>query len=118
MSFFISQTLNIKQIKDYTYTLNTERLYLINTEYLLLLYKVDWTLIGASFIFYLFPAYFFSKCVITVMKGISYLVSVKGLNEACIDVVDGDAENHNNHILSHSFREGVSILYNHGHIGR
>lgn len=37
------------------------------------------------------------------MKGMSYLVFAIGLNETCIDVVDGDAENHNNHILGHSF---------------
>lgn len=43
---------------------------------------------------------------------------MKGLNEACIDVVDGDAENHNNHILGHRFREGVAILNHHGHVGR
>lgn len=48
----------------------------------------------------------------------SCLVFAKGLNEACIDVVDGDAEDDNNHVLGHSFGERVSILYNHGHIGR
>ena len=48
----------------------------------------------------------------------SYLVFTKGVDEACIDVVDGDAENHNNQILGHSFSERVSILYNHGHIDR
>lgn len=48
----------------------------------------------------------------------SHLVFAKGLNEACVDVVDGDAENHNDHILGHSFGEGVSILNNDGHVGR
>lgn len=43
---------------------------------------------------------------------------MKGLNEACIDAVDGDAENHNHHILGHRFREGVAILNHHGHVGR
>ena len=42
--------------------------------------------------------------------GILDLVFAEGVNEACIDVVDGDPENHNNHILDHSFSEGVSIL--------
>lgn len=41
----------------------------------------------------------------------------EGVNEACIDVVDGDAENHNNHVLGHSFSEGVSVLDDHGHVG-
>lgn len=41
----------------------------------------------------------------------------EGVDEVCIDVVDGDPQRHNNHILGHSFSEGVSILYNHGHIG-
>ena len=44
------------------------------------------------------------------MKDASDLVFAEGVNEACIDVVDGDPENHNNHILDHSFSEGVSIL--------
>ncbi len=51
-------------------------------------------------------------------EGNPYLVFTKGLNEAYIDVVDGDAENHNNHILGHSFSEGVSILDDHSHICR
>ena len=33
------------------------------------------------------------------MKGLSHLVFAEGVNETCIDVVDGDAENHNHHIL-------------------
>lgn len=42
----------------------------------------------------------------------------EGVNEANIDVVDGDPENQNNHVLGHSFSEGVSVLCNHGHAGR
>ena len=41
------------------------------------------------------------------IKGISDLVFAEGVNEACIDVVDGDPENHDNRILGHSFREGI-----------
>lgn len=45
-------------------------------------------------------------------------MSVESLNEADIDVVDGDAENHNYHILGHCFHQGVPVLYHHGYIGR
>lgn len=50
-------------------------------------------------------------------KGISYLVFAEGLNKCYIDIVDGDAENHNNHILEHSFGESVSIDYDCSLIG-
>ena len=39
-----------------------------------------------------------------------HLVFAEGVNEAGIDVVDGDPDHHNNQILGHSFREGISIL--------
>lgn len=47
-----------------------------------------------------------------------HLVLLEGVDEACIDVVDGDAENHNDHILGDGFGEGVSVLDDHGHVGR
>lgn len=56
--------------------------------------------------------------MVTVLKQMSDLVLAEGANEACIDVIDGDAENHNDHILGQSFGEGVSILYVHSHISR
>lgn len=47
----------------------------------------------------------------------SYLLFAESLKKCCIDVVNGDAENHNNHILDHSFGESISIVYNHSLIG-
>lgn len=46
-----------------------------------------------------------------------HLVLLEGVDEACIDVVDGDAENDNDHILGDGFGEGVSVLDDHGHVG-
>lgn len=47
----------------------------------------------------------------------SYLLFAESLKKCYIDVVNGDAENHNNHILDHSFGESISIVYNHSLIG-
>lgn len=45
-----------------------------------------------------------------IFMEISDLVFAEGANEAGIDVVDGDPENHDYHVLGQRFREGVSIL--------
>ena len=50
------------------------------------------------------------QLIISLVNELSDLVFAEGVNEACIDVVDGDPENHNDHVLGHSFIEGVSIL--------
>lgn len=52
-----------------------------------------------------------------VIKEMSYLLFAESLKKCYIDVVNGDAENHNNHILDHSFGESISIVYNHSLIG-
>lgn len=52
-----------------------------------------------------------------VIKEMSYLLFAESLKKCYIDVVNGDAENHNNHILDHSFGESISIVYNHSFIG-
>lgn len=52
------------------------------------------------------------------LKNELYLVFAESLNEAGIDVGDGDAEDHNNHVLGHSFSQRVSVRNDHGHISR
>lgn len=52
-----------------------------------------------------------------VINEMSYLLFAESLKKCYIDVVNGDAENHNNHILDHSFGESISIVYNHSLIG-
>ena len=61
--------------------------------------------------------WFIEWFVFILVKGLSHLVFAEGVNETCIDVVDGEAENHNNNVLGHSFGEGVSGPEDHGHVG-
>ena len=48
----------------------------------------------------------------------SDLVFAEGVDEAGVDVVDGDPENHNNDILGHGFREGIWVPTNQCHVDR
>lgn len=40
----------------------------------------------------------------------------EGVNEARVDVVDEDPQDQNDHVLDHSFGEGISVLYDHAHV--
>lgn len=40
----------------------------------------------------------------------SDLVFTEGTNDSCIDVVDGNAKDHNNDILYHSLGKGIPII--------